>query len=94
MLHIILTFVDYKQKAEKNMYNNYSYTHVLYTTITIFFYCLQGSKGTVTVRLDVYGVNVCILNSHFQAHPENFAPRIEVLFTLTTFDNILKSLKM
>ena len=43
--------------------------------------CYQGNKGGVSVRLDFYGVNLIFVNSHFQAHMENYADRIEVRFS-------------
>ncbi|ESN95970.1 hypothetical protein HELRODRAFT_193459, partial [Helobdella robusta] len=46
---------------------------------------LWGSKGAVTIRLEIDHVNICFVNCHFTAHPENFVQRIEdynqVLFT-------------
>lgn len=36
-----------------------------------------GSKGTVSIRFSIYGVSVCVLNSHLAAHDHNQQARIE-----------------
>jgi len=36
-----------------------------------------GNKGTVSIRLKVYGVSLCVLNSHLAAHDEFNQARIE-----------------
>ncbi|KAK6192484.1 hypothetical protein SNE40_003941 [Patella caerulea] len=38
---------------------------------------LWGNKGGVSVRLDIYGMNVIIVNSHLAAHRDNLLERIE-----------------
>lgn len=35
-----------------------------------------GGKGAVSIRMDVYGVSLCIVNVHFRAHRENYAGRV------------------
>jgi len=42
-----------------------------------------GNKGTVSVRFSLYGVSVCVLNSHLAAHDEFNQARIE------SYDNVL-----
>lgn len=37
---------------------------------------LQGNKGAVTVRMDVYGVSVCLVNSHLAAHDGHLDERV------------------
>ena len=39
---------------------------------------LQGNKGGVSIRFDVGGVNLIIVNCHLAAHLEQMAERIEV----------------
>ncbi|ESO97270.1 hypothetical protein LOTGIDRAFT_83370, partial [Lottia gigantea] len=46
-----------------------------------------GNKGGVSVRMDIYGVNVIIVNSHLAAHMENVQERIE------DYDSILDDQK-
>jgi len=36
-----------------------------------------GNKGTVSIRFEVYGVSVCVLNSHLAAHDHQNQARIE-----------------
>ena len=57
------------------------------TTISyVFFLALfcqnlsgyQGNKGGVSIRLDVYGINLIIVNCHLAAHQDNMTERIIV----------------
>lgn len=45
----------------------------------MFVVLLQGNKGGVSIRFDVGGVNVIIVNTHLAAHLEEMAERIEVI---------------
>lgn len=36
-----------------------------------------GNKGSVTIRMNVYGVSVCVVNTHLTPHDQNLAARIE-----------------
>ena len=46
--------------------------------------CLvQGNKGVVSVRWKIYGVSVCVINSHLAAHTQFNKERIE------SYNNIL-----
>lgn len=47
--------------------------------------CLQGNKGGVSIRFDVGGVNLIIVNTHLAAHLEYMAERIEVRSGLDFF---------
>ena len=44
----------------------------------------QGNKGGVSVRFDINGVNMVIVNSHLAAHQDNYDERIEVWFNINT----------
>ena len=41
-------------------------------------YCCQGNKGGVSVRMDIAGINICIVNCHLAAHLPQVAQSIEV----------------
>lgn len=43
---------------------------------------LQGNKGVVSIRWKVYGVSVCVLNSHLAAHSHFNQERIESYNTI------------
>jgi len=45
------------------------------------YFCFQGNKGGVSVRMDIGGVNLIIVNTHLAAHLEYMAERIEVIYT-------------
>lgn len=38
---------------------------------------LWGNKGCVAIRMSVYGVSVCLVNSHLTPHDQNLVDRIE-----------------
>lgn len=42
------------------------------------YFDVQGNKGGVSIRFDLNGVNVIIVNAHLAAHRHNSAERIEV----------------
>jgi len=55
-------------------------------SIWLVVVCVQGSgKGAVSVRMDIYGVSVCIVNVHFRAHRHNYAGRVMVSSILLSF---------
>lgn len=37
---------------------------------------LQGNKGAVSIRLNVYDVSICIVNAHLAAHDNMLEERI------------------
>ena len=45
---------------------------------SLFSVCFQGNKGGVSIRFDIGGVNLIIVNCHLAAHMEQMAERIEV----------------
>ena len=47
-------------------------------TVIYGFYSFQGNKGGVSIRFDLSGINVCIVNAHLAAHLENWDQRVEV----------------
>lgn len=44
-----------------------------------------GSKGCVSIRFKIYGVSICIVNSHLAAHEEFYQDRVE------SYNNVLGS---
>lgn len=38
---------------------------------------LQGNKGAVSIRFNLYGVSVCLVNSHLAAHDHMLDERIK-----------------
>ena len=46
---------------------------------------LQGNKGCVSMRWSVYGVSVCVVNSHLAAHTQHNQARLD------SYNNILGS---
>ncbi|XP_026682622.1 inositol polyphosphate 5-phosphatase K-like, partial [Diaphorina citri] len=37
---------------------------------------LWGNKGAISLRLEIYGVNLCVVNAHFAAHDHQNKQRI------------------
>ncbi|XP_066595609.1 inositol polyphosphate 5-phosphatase K-like [Prorops nasuta] len=46
---------------------------------------LWGNKGAVSIRFNIYGVNICVMNTHLTAHENMLADRI------SDYNTILKS---
>lgn len=40
-------------------------------------FCLKGNKGAVSIRFKLYGVSVCVVNSHLAAHDHQLDERIK-----------------
>lgn len=38
---------------------------------------LQGNKGAVSIRFKLYGVSICVINSHLAAHDHMLEERIK-----------------
>ena len=47
-------------------------------------FSLQGNKGAVSIRLDVYERSLCLINAHLAAHIENWADRDKEYHTIIT----------
>ena len=45
---------------------------------------LQGNKGGVSIRLDLFGVNICFVNCHLAANKDRLAERVMVLCLYST----------
>lgn len=41
------------------------------------FIFVQGNKGAVSIRFKLYGVSVCLVNSHLAAHDHMLDERIK-----------------
>lgn len=52
--------------------------NVYYMYKCVRYFDVQGNKGGVSIRFDLNGVNVIIVNAHLAAHRHNSAERIEV----------------
>lgn len=39
--------------------------------------CSQGNKGAVSIRLNLYGVSMCVVNAHLAAHDHMLDERIK-----------------
>lgn len=50
----------------------------IYMYKCVRYFDVQGNKGGVSIRFDLNGVNVIIVNAHLAAHRHNSAERIEV----------------
>ncbi|TGZ56324.1 Inositol polyphosphate 5-phosphatase K [Temnothorax longispinosus] len=46
--------------------------------------CLQGNKGAVSVRMNAYGVSICVVNTHLTPHDHLLADRIADYNTIVT----------
>jgi len=51
--------------------------------VILLWFGVQGSKGAVSIRMDVYGVSMCFVNVHFRAHRENYNGRVLVSIWLS-----------
>ena len=47
---------------------------------------MQGLKGAVAVRMKLYGISMCFVNSHLSAHDHNYESRV------TEYNKIVQSL--
>lgn len=47
----------------------------------------QGNKGAVTIRMDVYGISLCLVNSHLAAHDGHLQERV------ASYNNIVDTQK-
>ena len=51
----------------------------------LLYFIFQGNKGGVSIRFDVGGVNLIIVNCHLAAHLEQMAERVEVSIEQLSF---------